>query len=214
MSAALISEPVWKILEDGAEEAGTFAHGFTYSGHPVGAAVALKNLEIMERERILENVQEVGPYLQGELRRRFEDHPLVGEVRGVGLVAGVQMVADKADYRLFDPKVKMAARVVAEGFEEGIILRSLATADAVAFSPALIITKAEIDRLLDGFAKALDRATDGLTDAERGAAGGSFSAGHPHPNPSPPGARGYSSLLPAGRRWPEGPDEGVPVSLA
>ena len=170
MSAALISEPVWRTLEDGAAEAGTFAHGFTYSGHPVGAAVALKNLEIMERERVLENVQEVGPYLQAELRRRFADHPLVGEVRGVGLVAAVQMVADKTAYRLFDPKIKMAARVVAEGLDEGIILRSLATADAVAFSPALIITKAETDRLLDGFAKALDRANAGLTDAERGQA--------------------------------------------
>jgi len=170
MSAAMISDRVWQILENCAEEAGTFAHGFTYSGHPVGAAVALKNLEIMERERVLENVQEVGSYLQSELRRRFSAHPLVGEVRGVGLVAAVQMVADKDAYRLFDPSVKMAARVVAEGFGEGIILRSLATADAIAFSPALIITKAEIDRLLDGFAKALDRANDGLTEAERGRA--------------------------------------------
>ncbi|GIS65980.1 MAG: hypothetical protein CM1200mP4_3280 [Rhodospirillaceae bacterium] len=96
MSAAIISEKVWEVLRDGSPETGPFAHGYTYAGHPLAAAAGLKTIEIMLREKLVDNAQKVGNYLQTRLKETFLDNPLVGEVRGVGMMAGVELVADKA----------------------------------------------------------------------------------------------------------------------
>ena len=104
ISAVMVNQRVFDALAKESNEIGTFGHGFTYSGHPVPAAVAIETLKIYDDMNIGAHVGQVGPYLQSELRRRFADHPLVGEVRGIGLIAAMELVADKATHGNFDPR--------------------------------------------------------------------------------------------------------------
>jgi 4-aminobutyrate---pyruvate transaminase len=158
ISAVMVNARVYEAIADETRTIGTFGHGFTYSGHPVAAAVAVETLKIYDETDMLSHVREVGAHLQTELRRRFTDHPLVGEVRGIGLIAALELVEDKAAHRNFDPARRIGARVgkLMEGF--GVIGRPL-PGDGLAFSPPLIITAEEIDIVLDGVAKALEGIT-------------------------------------------------------
>ncbi len=162
ISAVMVSEPVYSVLRDGSEDVGTFAHGFTYSGHPVSAAVALECLKIYEERDIVERVRRIGPRLLGGLRERFADHPLVGEVRGVGLMAGVELVDDRATRKPFESGLEVGPYLMQRAIERGLILRALG--DTVAFSPPLIITEAEIDIALDRFGGALQDTQDWLSN--------------------------------------------------
>jgi 4-aminobutyrate---pyruvate transaminase len=137
---------------------GMFGHGFTYSGHPVAAAVAVKALEIYARERIAEQAANKAPHFQARLRA-LEDHPLVGEVRGIGLVGGIELVADKKTKRSFEAKAAVAPQTVRFAQDEGLIVRFL-VGDVVSICPPLIITPAEIDQLFDRLARALDHTLD------------------------------------------------------
>jgi len=118
-------------------------HGFTYSGHPVASAVALKNLEVMEREGIVPRVKdEIGPYFQTRLRDRFVDHPIVGEVRGEGLLAAIELVADK-DTRTFFPDIgNVGTHCRNYCFKDGLICRAIR--DTMVLAPPLIISESEI----------------------------------------------------------------------
>ncbi len=158
ISAVMINDRVFQGLSDESNKIGTFGHGFTYSGHPVPAAVAIETLKIYDELDIGAHVREVGAHLQSELRRRFAGHELVGEVRGVGLIAAMELVADKATHKNFEPAAKVAPRLVALMQEHGVIGRPSIN-DALCFSPPLIITKAEVDEMLDRTAKALDELT-------------------------------------------------------
>lgn len=155
ISAVMVTDKVFQGLADGSASVGTWGHGFTYSGHPVPAAVAIETLKIYDEQDILGHVRRVGPHLQTQLRARFADHPMVGEVRGIGLVAAVELVEDKAARKNFDASRKVGGRLMKLGEEHGVILRSL-PGDSIAFSPPLIITEAEIDEMLDRVARALD----------------------------------------------------------
>ncbi len=104
MSACLVSERVWEEIRERSRDQGPFAHGYTYSGHPTPAAVAIANLDLMERERLFDRAASTGAYLQQRLRE-LASHPLVGEVRGVGMIAGVELVASKAEKKPFPPAV-------------------------------------------------------------------------------------------------------------
>ena len=158
ISAVMVNERVFQGLAEESHKIGTFGHGFTYSGHPVAAAVAVETLKIYDEIKIVDHVRAVGPHLQAELHRRFADHPLVGEVRGVGLIAGIEFAADKAAHRNFDPALKIGARLAKLCEEHGVLSRNLA-GDVLAFSPPLIITEAEIDEMLDRVGKAVDALT-------------------------------------------------------
>jgi 4-aminobutyrate--pyruvate transaminase len=158
ISAVMVNERVFQGLADESHAIGTFGHGYTYSGHPVPAAVAIETLKIYDEMDIVGHVREVGPYLQSELRRRFADHELVGEVRGTGLIGAVELVADKASATNFDPKLKIGARLVKLCEANGVIGRALPN-DSLAFSPPLIITAEEIGEMLDGVGRALDELT-------------------------------------------------------
>ena len=162
LSAVFISEKVWSVLRDGSPELGTFAHGFTYSGHPVGCAAALANLDILIGEDLVGNAARVGAYLQAQLRERFAHHALVGEIRGIGLIAGIELVADRATRSPFDASLKVASRVAQRCLEGGLIVRSLPTGHTLAFSPPLCITRVQVDEVLDRFGQGLDAITDEL----------------------------------------------------
>ena len=158
ISAVMVNDTVFQALAQESHAIGTFGHGFTYSGHPVPAAVAIETLKIYDETDIGGHVGIVGPHMQAELRRRFADHPLVGEVRGTGLIAAVELVADKASHTNFDPKVKVGGRLTKLCEEHGVIGRS-AMNDVLCFSPPLVISTQEIDEMLTRIGKALDELT-------------------------------------------------------
>jgi 4-aminobutyrate--pyruvate transaminase len=158
MAALTVPEPMYQAMLDQSRKIGTFGHGFTYSGHPVAAAVALKTLEIYERERLTEKAAQMTPQFQRRLKALGE-HPLVGEARGAGLVGAVELVADKASRRSFEPKAGVGPRAAGFAEAEGLILRFL-SGDVLSVCPPLVITPQEIDELFDRLARALDRTLD------------------------------------------------------
>jgi 4-aminobutyrate--pyruvate transaminase len=157
ISAVMINEDMFQAFERQSEKLGIFGHGFTYTGHPVCAAVAVRTLELMEEREILAHVRRVSPRFQSRLLG-FAEHPLVGETRGVGLIGAVELSADKEKRQPFDPALKMGPRLADAAQQEGLIVRSL-PGDAVAFCPPLIITEEQIDDMFDRFDRALARFT-------------------------------------------------------
>ncbi|MEO5338215.1 MAG: aspartate aminotransferase family protein [Magnetospirillum sp. WYHS-4] len=153
ISALLISEPIWQAMVEESAKIGIFGHGYTYGGHPVSAAVALETLKIYDDLNILDHVRALAPRLQDGLGR-FADHPMVGDVRGVGLVGAVELVRDKASRESFDPTQGVGATLVRHAQAGGLILRALG--DSIAFSPPLVASEAEIDEILARFGRALD----------------------------------------------------------
>jgi 4-aminobutyrate--pyruvate transaminase len=156
IAALMISEPIYQALVKQSEKLGLFGHGSTYGGHPVAAAVALETLNIYEERNIVDHVRAVSPRLQDGLRE-FSDHPLVGEVRGVGLVGALEFVSDKASKEAFDPKVGFGAYFQGQAESEGLIIRAIG--DTIAVCPPLIIVEDEIDELLGCLGRALDATT-------------------------------------------------------
>ena len=162
VSASVISSRIWDVLEAASPDHGPVMHGFTYSGHPVGGAIGLANLEIMENEGLVENAARVGPYLLRRLEEAVGDHPYVGDVRGVGLIIAVEFMADKERRRPFDPAANVHRIVAAKALEQGVMLRPLPFIEVIPFSPPLCLTEADCDEAVDGFARALDAATPEL----------------------------------------------------
>ena len=154
LSALTIEEDLYQAMLDESRKLGTFGHGFTYTAHPVGCAVALKTIEIYQRDKIMEHAAKVSPVFQSRLARLGE-HPLVGETRGVGLIGAIELVADKASKRSFAPKHMIGAATIKMMEENGVILRNIQ--DSIAFCPPLIITTDEIHDMFDRVEKGLDQ---------------------------------------------------------
>jgi 4-aminobutyrate---pyruvate transaminase len=154
MSAITIEEPLYDAMVEESKKIGTFGHGYTYTAHPVGCAVALKTIEIYERDKIVDRVKKVALAFTGRLKKLGE-HPLVGEARGVGLLGALELVADKETKRAFDPKKVVGATCVNFLQELGLINRAMG--DAVVFCPPLIITTDEIHEMFDMVEAALNR---------------------------------------------------------
>jgi L-2,4-diaminobutyrate transaminase len=167
LSASLISSRVWDVLQNASEEYGPIMHGFTYGGHPLSTAIALKAIEILERENLVENAAEVGPYLIEQMQKATADCPYVGEVRGVGAMLGVEYVADKATRRLFDPALGAHKLVAAECTKVGLISRALPYIEVTNMAPPLIITKQDADECVERYARALDAAMPKLAEMAR-----------------------------------------------
>jgi beta-alanine--pyruvate transaminase len=159
LSATVISEEIYRACVGQSEKLGVFAHGYTYTGHPAACAVALEVLDIFEERDLLGHVGRVGPMLQDGVRK-IAGHPLVGNVRGVGLMAGMELVPDKPGRGTFDPPGSAGSLFVARAQANGLIVRNLQ--DTVALCPPLIISEGEIDELLKKFGKALDETSDAL----------------------------------------------------
>ena len=157
ISAVLLPEHMYQAFESMSDELGNFGHGFTYSGHPVCAAVALRNLEIMEETNLFAHAARVGDIFQARMQQ-FADYPLVGEVRGRGLIGGIELVKEK------DPRTPFAASEGVAAFcadacaEAGLIVRNMG--DTIAFCPPLIISEDQVDELFAKFEKGLSRTID------------------------------------------------------
>jgi L-2,4-diaminobutyrate transaminase len=165
LSASVISERVWNVLRDASAEFGPVMHGFTYSGHPVGGAVAMANIDIMEREHLVENSAAMGAYFLEQLRQRFADHPYVGEIRGQGLMMAIELVADRKTKRFFDHDKWAHRAIQRKAYDEGVMVRALPYVEAISFSPPLCITRAEIDEAIARFARGFDAAMPELRAA-------------------------------------------------
>lgn len=153
IAAVMISEPIYAALVRESEKIGVFAHGYTYSGHPVPSAVALETLKIYEEMDIVSRVRKIAPRMQSALRG-FADHPLVGEVRGTGLIGGIEIVADKGSKKPFEASANVPGYLAKRAQQHGLIIRAIG--DTIAFCPPLIITEEEIDVLFERFGMALE----------------------------------------------------------
>lgn len=154
IAAVTVGEEMYQAMIDESKKIGTFGHGFTYTAHPVGAAIAAKTLEIYEKRNIVGHVRSVQPAFEARVAR-LADHPLVGHTRACGLIGAVELVANKSDKRAFDAAAGIGAAVVAAAQRNGLILRALA-GDIVAFCPPLIITNEQVNEMFDAVEKALD----------------------------------------------------------
>jgi putrescine aminotransferase len=155
LSAAVVGERVaGRLIRDG----GPLMHGFTYTGHPTACAVALENIRILKEEGIVDRVSTTGPLLQKRLHEEFDDHPFVGEVRGVGLMAALEFTKDKEKHTLFDPPNVAGSACFEHCLSQGLIIRGIR--DCVAISPPLTINEEQIEELIAMLKKGVDLAAE------------------------------------------------------
>ncbi|HUA86884.1 MAG TPA: aspartate aminotransferase family protein [Bryobacteraceae bacterium] len=164
LSAILLSEEIYGAMVRESEKIGVFAHGFTYSGHPVPSAVALETLKIYEETDILSHVRAIAPRMQERLRG-LGGHPLVGEARGIGLIGAIELVADKETKAPFEAKAAVGAYVAKRAQAHGLIVRAMG--DVIGICPPLIIKEEEIDLLFDRLGRALDETLDKVRSGPR-----------------------------------------------
>ena len=151
LGGVMVGDRVARVLID---KGGEFNHGYTYSGHPVACAVALANIELMERENLVGRVREdVGPYLAKQFERLIQ-HPLVGEAKTCGFVAGLVIVKNKATREMFDPSPSVGMICRGFCFKNGLIMR--AVGDRMIIAPPLVMTNADIDDMMRLIQQALD----------------------------------------------------------
>jgi L-2,4-diaminobutyrate transaminase len=167
LSGCIVSDRLWNELLANMGETQVFGHGFTYSAHPVAAAAGLANMEIMERENLIGNAATSGAYLQEMLAREIGPHPLVGEVRGLGLIAGIELSASKKARVPFPAEIGIAKRVTGHALKNGLLTRPLLNSDILAFSPPLTIRPAEIDEMVHRLRISLDAALADLPASAR-----------------------------------------------
>ena len=158
IAGVMIPETMYQALLSESKKIGAFGHGFTYGGHPVSAAVALKAIEIYARDRIFARAAERAPQFQSRLAT-LNSHPLVGEARGLGLIGGVELVANKKSQQAFAPAHGVGPRAVRFAEDEGLIVRAV-MGDVLTLCPPLIITAGEINELFDRLTRALDKTLD------------------------------------------------------
>jgi L-2,4-diaminobutyrate transaminase len=162
LSGCLVSEKVWRTIVEGSAKLGPFGHGFTYTAHPIAAAAALANLEIIERDKLVQAAARGGEIMHAALRDAFASHPMVGEIRGLGLIGAVEFIAGRDPVRAFDPALKVGARIAKAAAVRGLATRALPNSDSIAFSPPLIINDGEIATMVKRAREAVDAVADEL----------------------------------------------------
>jgi L-2,4-diaminobutyrate transaminase len=159
LSGSIVSDKIWKVLEEGTDAFGPLAHGWTYSAHPIGAAAGVANLKLVDSLGLLENAGTVGAYLTAQMSAALGDHQNVGEVRGEGMLTAVELVADRTQRRFFDTADKTSAKVVAAIARRGVIVRAMPDGDILGYAPPLCLTIAEADQVVQA---TLDAVTEVL----------------------------------------------------
>ncbi len=167
LSGVIVGERVWSVLENGTDQWGAIGHGYTYSGHPMGAAAANCNLDIIEREGLVQNAADVGAYLQQCMADTFKDHPLVGDTRGVGLLHALEFSSDKLRREHFDPNLKVGPQIAAACLEQGLIARAMPHGDILGFAPPLIANRNDIDTIVDKAHQAVNKVMDNLVTSKQ-----------------------------------------------
>ncbi|HVT53745.1 MAG TPA: aspartate aminotransferase family protein [Dongiaceae bacterium] len=145
LSGSIVSKQVWDVLERGTDQLGPIGHGWTYSAHPIGAAAGVANLKLVDDLGLIKNARETGGYFLKSLRDALGDHPMVGDIRGEGLLCAIEFVADKASRKLFDPAKKVGPQMSAALLKRGVIGRAMPQGDILGFAPPLCLTRGEAD---------------------------------------------------------------------
>lgn len=156
LSGVIVADRVWRVLEQGTDKLGVIGHGWTYSAHPLCAAAGVANLELIDRLDLVHNARETGAYLRQALTSAVGDHPLVGDVRGEGMLAAVELVEDRDARRFFDPARKIGPRIAAAMLERGVIARAMPQGDIIGYAPTLSLTVAEADQIVDATREAIE----------------------------------------------------------
>jgi L-2,4-diaminobutyrate transaminase len=162
LSGVIVSEKVWRVLEQGSDTYGPIGHGWTYSSHPLCAAAGVANLELVDELDVVANAREVGAYFNQALNDAVGSNRFVGEVRGEGLMAAVEFVRDRDDRVFFDPSEKVGPRITAALLERGVIGRAMPQGDILGFAPPLCLTKEEADIVAAAAKDAVESVTAAL----------------------------------------------------
>jgi L-2,4-diaminobutyrate transaminase len=155
LSGSIISDRVWKVLEQGTDEYGPIGHGWTYSAHPVCAAAGVANLKLIDSLDLVTNAGKMGAYLNAAMADALGAHANVGDIRGEGLLCGVELAQDRATRTPFDLSLKTGPRVVAAMLEQGVIARAMPQGDIIGFAPPFCITESEVDQVAEATKRAI-----------------------------------------------------------
>ena len=156
LSGSIVADRVWKVLEQGSDAMGPIGHGWTYSAHPICAAAGVANLKLLDELDLVANAGQTGAIFNKLLRDAFADHPNIGEVRGEGLLAALEFVADKDDRVFFDPARKIGPQIAAALAERGVIARAMPQGDILGFAPPLCLTGEEANTIVTATQAAVD----------------------------------------------------------
>jgi len=148
LSGSIISDKVWKVLEQGTDENGPIGHGWTYSAHPIGAAAGVANLNLIDSMGLVDNAGKMGAYFNQAMKDAVGDHAHVGDVRGEGMLCAVEFVEDKADRAFYDPSKKIGPQVAAALLKRNVIARAMPQGDIIGFAPPLCLSKTEADTVI------------------------------------------------------------------
>jgi L-2,4-diaminobutyrate transaminase len=148
LSGSIVSDRIWKVLEQGADEYGSIGHGWTYSAHPIGAAAGIANLKLIDEMGLVENSGTTGAWLLEQLTGAFADHPNVAQVRGEGLMCAVEFSETKSPLGFFDPARKICYQISAAMASRNVIARAMPQGDIIGFAPPLCITPDEVDHVV------------------------------------------------------------------
>ncbi|EAR50767.1 aminotransferase, class III [Oceanicola granulosus HTCC2516] len=148
LSGSVLSEKVWKVLEQGTDEMGAIGHGWTYSAHPIGAAAGVANLKLIDELGLIDNAAEVGAHLRAGMRDALGEHPNVGDIRGEGMLCAVELVSDRESKEGFDPSRKVTVNAVAHLMENGVIGRAMPHSETIGFAPPFCLTRDEADEIV------------------------------------------------------------------
>ena len=162
LSGSIISDKVWKVLERGTDEFGAIGHGWTYSAHPIGAAAGVANLKLIDELGLVANARDVGAYFLSTMREALARQPIVGEVRGEGLLCAVELAEDRAARRFFDPAKKVGPQAAAALLKRGVIARAMPQGDILGFAPPLCLTRQEADIVVMATRDAIEEVAAGL----------------------------------------------------
>jgi len=155
LSGSIVSEKMWKVLEQGTDETGPIGHGWTYSAHPIGAAAGVANLKLLDELDLIANAGTVGAYLNAAMRDAVAGHANVGEVRGEGMLCAVEFVQDKDSRTFFDAEDKIGPQIAGELAKLGVIGRAMPQGDILGFAPPFCLTPAEADEIAGNTARAI-----------------------------------------------------------
>ncbi|MEM8569870.1 MAG: aminotransferase [Pseudomonadota bacterium] len=160
LSGAIVSEQVWKVLEEGTDKLGPFGHGWTYSAHPVSAAAGIANLNLVDRLNLARNAEETGAHLKAALQDAIGDHRHVGDIRGDGLLCAVEFVADRESRRFFPAEAGVGQKIAQAMLSESVIARPMPQGDIIGFAPPLCLRTAEADTIVAALRKAVKTVFD------------------------------------------------------
>ncbi len=157
LSGSIVSDRMWRVLEQGTDENGPIGHGWTYSAHPIGAAAGVANLKLLDALDLITNAGAVGRYLTVHMKDALADHPHVGEVRGEGMLCAVELVRECEERAFFDPVDKVGPHIAAAMSDMGVIARAMPQGDIIGFAPPFCLSEAEADEIVGKTRLAIER---------------------------------------------------------